>query len=360
VTFQPLIRVFLVDDSAVARTLLRQALDGFEGVHVVGSAKSGAEALELLPRAEVDVILMDLVMPGMDGFETTETLMATHARPILIVSELARRDAHLSFRALAAGALDVIPKPTADELRDDARRRALVRKLRLLAGVPVVTRHRRRVSDGAPRDPEPAAPAPRVAPELVCIGASTGGPPALLRVLEEVRSPLRCPLLIVQHMAVGFIGEMARWLADATQLPVELARDGQPLERRVYLAPDDHHMTIRGGRLRLEGGAPIAGHCPSVDALFRSVAEQAHGPKVVAALLTGMGADGARGLLELRRAGAVTLAQDAATSAVFGMPKVALDLGAVDDVLPLDEIARRIAAYAEDRERPIRTQSGGG
>lgn len=337
------VRVFLVDDSLLARASLRLLLARVPGIQVVGEAASGDEALRRVPIANPDVVLMDMVMPGMDGLETTRRLMASHPRPILIVSDLVGRDANLNFDALAAGALDLVRKPSADERDHPEWMEAFARRIRLLASVPVVTRRSARSQVHEPSAPKQPArrPAPRSG-RLVVLGASTGGPIALHRLLELVGRPLGCPVLIVQHMTVGFTAGMARWLGEALRAPVELATHGTvPLAGTVYLAPDGAHLALRAGVLRLESPS-AGGHCPSVDVLFESVARSDLAEHTVAALLTGMGSDGARGLLALRHAGAWTIAQDATTSVVYGMPRAASELGAACEVLPLERIAHRI------------------
>ncbi|MBC7174566.1 MAG: chemotaxis-specific protein-glutamate methyltransferase CheB [Polyangiaceae bacterium] len=346
------LRIFVVDDSAVARVLLRHWLHGFDGVEIVGEARSGREALERVPSSAADLVIMDVVMPGMDGLAVTEELMATHAKPIVVMSELALRDATLGFRALSAGALDMMPKLTAAELADEATRRAFVRKLRMLAGVPVVTRRRRPSDRGGLARYESGRPRFRRA-DLVCIGASTGGPPALLTVLRALARGPACPIVIVQHMSGGFIGGMARWLADEARVSIQMARDGEPLlAGRVYLAPDDCHTVIRGGRIALEPCLPRAGYCPSVDALFESAARTSYVASTLGVLLTGMGADGAQGLLRLREAGAWTITQDEGTSVVYGMPRAAAELSAACEVLPIDRIASRVAVACGILEEP--------
>jgi two-component system, chemotaxis family, protein-glutamate methylesterase/glutaminase len=337
------IRLFLVDDSTLARATLRQVLARDANVEVVGEARSGLEALRRIPLAAPDVVLMDMVMPGMDGLQTSRELMATFPRPILIVSDLVDRHAELNFEALQSGALDVVRKPTAVDLGSAEAVDAFVRRIRILAGVPVVTRHWQRFSQpqGAP------APAPTCQPsaqaQLVLLGASTGGPMALHQVLTALGGPPRVPILVVQHMTSGFTAGMVRWLANALDTPVELAVHGaEPRPGVVHVAPDGSQLTLRGGRLLLEDGAPSRRHCPSVDDLFASVARSNLAGATMAVLLTGMGTDGARGLLDLRRAGAWTIAQDEASCVVYGMPKAAVELGAACEVLPLASIAQRL------------------
>jgi len=344
------IRVFLVDDSAVARALLRETLTLTNEIEIVGEATNGRDALVAIPRIRPDVVLMDVMMPGLDGVETTAALMESSPTPILVISDRATKDAGLGFGILEAGALDMIPKPTIAEMRDERIRSGVIRKIRVLAGVPVVTRRRARspaaaaatrhdvravVPAAAPTEVDPAA--------LVCIGASTGGPPAILRILRAIPAPAPVAVLIVQHMAPGFIEGMREWLQASTGHRTVIATHGSRAHPgTVHLAPDGHHLTLRQGAITLVPGAPRAIHCPSVNSLFESIAESDLAQRTTAVLLTGMGDDGARGLLALRRAGSVTIAQDRASSAVFGMPKSAIELGAASEILALDDIGDRI------------------
>ena len=341
-------RVFIVDDSAVSRTALRRAVEGDGRARVVGEAVNGHQALERIHEAEPDIVLMDIMMAEMDGIETTRTLMRSFPRPVLIVSDLVGRDADLNFKALEAGALDLIRKPSALELADIGAVDRLRRKVRLLAGVPVVTRHQRRSS---PSRVNPAMAFGDAAPvgqvSVVCIGASTGGPAALLRVLAALDAGTPWPILLVQHMTAGFTAGMVKWLGQASGLEVVVAENrARPKPGVVYVAPDDHHLELRGKRLALTVGPFRGGHRPAVDALFDSVVDGGAAEEAVAVLMSGMGSDGARGLQRIHRAGGWTIAQDEASSVVYGMPKAAVELGAACEVLSVDQIADRLARYA--------------
>ncbi|MBI3929011.1 MAG: response regulator [Armatimonadetes bacterium] len=336
--------IFLVDDSPTSRLALRQALTSQAGVRILGEAVNGKEALEKIPGANPDVVLMDVAMPVMDGITATKMLTAQDGRRhIMLISDLAERDRHLGFRGLEAGALDVMQKPTGRELRDLEFCRRWVKKLRLLSKVPLVSRRSPRAG--------PAAPANRLAPPAVsrryrylCVGASTGGPQSLQRLLSSLGGKPPWPILIVQHISEGFVKGLSSWLTDTTGVIVRLAATGEAPEPGVaYLPPDGVHLTLRQHELTLVG--PAAGaradHVPSVDVLFDSVVDSGAGVATLAVLLTGMGADGARGLLRVREAGGWTIAQDEATSVVYGMPKAAHKLGAACEVLPLDAIGPR-------------------
>jgi len=337
------VRVFIVDDSAVSRTALQRAVESDGDGEVVGQAVNGLQALEEIPEVRPDVVLMDIVMGGMDGLETTQALMSRFPLPVLIVSDLVGRAADLNFKALQAGALDVLRKPTSDDLADRGFVRRLQRKVRMLAGVPVITRHSRRARRPA-RPEEPTAPDRAARPTLVCIGASTGGPPAILRILKDIGPSLPWPVVVVQHMSRGFTAGMVKWLADTTALDVVFPGDRTvPEPGVVYVAGEDRHLVLRDSRLWLDDAPPLAGHRPSVDELFFSVAASEVARTTIAVLLSGMGSDGARGLRQIHRAGGWTVAQDEASSVVFGMPKAAIDLGGVSEIVPASAIGPRLA-----------------
>jgi two-component system chemotaxis response regulator CheB len=292
---------------------------------------------------------MDVIMPKMDGLQATEWIMRHSPRPVLIVSNLVGKDADLNFKALQSGALDLVTKPTAREFAVTRARQQFVRKVRLLSEIPVVTRrHSQNLAVSVKQ--EAVSPVPDREPgetSLLAIGASTGGPPALLTLLSAFGGYVPFPVVIVQHMSEGFIGGMAEWLSESTRLKVKLARHSERLEPNVvYLAPDRNHLRIVRDSFALSEVQSPVGHVPSVDVLFDSIAECPLAPSTVAVLLTGMGMDGAHGLGSVRRAGGRTIAQDEATSVVFGMPKAAIDLGAAQEVLPIDRIGVRLRAIA--------------
>jgi two-component system chemotaxis response regulator CheB len=340
------VRTFLVDDSAVSRLALRRVLSFDPGIRVVGEASDGDEALERIPAAAPDIVLMDIVMPGMNGLETTRELMRSFPRPVLIISDQVDGNADLSFEALRAGALEVVGKPSATQLADSDFIATLCRKVRLLAGIPVITRYRTGSAPVAKRRRRSNRPQPEHV-GLVCVGASTGGPPALRQIIGGLPSSVRWPMLVVQHMTPGFTQGMVAWLRNATGRDVRLAEDRVHREPGVvYVAPDGGHLELRGRRLRVTTSRSVGGHRPSVDALLASVAATGPAQETVAAILTGMGRDGAHGLKLLREAGGWTIAQDEPTSVVFGMPKAAAEAKAAREILPLDEIALYLASLA--------------
>lgn len=382
-------RVLVVEDSPVAQELIRHIIDSDPELEVVSIARSGAEALDAVSRASFDVITMDIQMPGMDGYEATRAIMESHPTPIVIVSStLLEDELERSFRALEAGALAALRRPVGPGHPDhDAAARELVQTLKLMSEVKVVRRwpRYRQRSPLITAPPAPALPpaisadintdlsadinaginsvnaaisAPVSAPvgatvnahvsgeygareiRIIAIGASTGGPPALQKILSELPRDFPAPVVIVQHMAAGFIRGLAEWLGQSCRLPVRVAESqemAQPGE--VYLAPDGSQMRLGAGlRLLLEKGRGEHPYCPSVSYLFSSVAEIC-GAKAAGVLLTGMGTDGATGLQLMRQKGAVTIAQDEESSVIFGMPREAIRIGAASYVLGAGQIA---------------------
>jgi two-component system chemotaxis response regulator CheB len=335
------LRVLVVDDSSVQRGMLVALLDADPDLEVVGQASSGEDGVRAAARLRPDVITMDLRMPGMDGLAATRRIMQESPTPIVMVtSSVSREDREVAFEAFQAGILAIAEKPMALSPRSPAAAE-LLRTVKSMAQLKVV----RRWAPGrfqAPSTPAPAAPPIRPAtwrPEVVAIGASTGGPQALRQILTGLPATFPAPIVIVQHIADGFVSGMVDWLRPQCSLPIALATSGQPLVGPgVYVAPTGRHLVVRKHSLALTDDPPIAGHRPSATTLLHSVA-RAYGPKALGILLTGMGDDGALGLREMKQAGAVTVAQDEASSVVFGMPAVAIELGAADHVLPPSKIA---------------------
>lgn len=336
------IRVLVVDDSLVAREMLKHILGSDAGIEVVGTATDGAEAVEMTAALRPDLVTMDIHMPRMGGIEATERIMAYTPTPVLVVSSSVYGEGvGRAFDALACGALDVVLKPAPRDwagLDDIAR--DLVRRVQMLSQVRVITHVRgRRAGRHAV-----AARTEHRSGSVVAIGASTGGPSALREVLGGLPAGLPAPVLVTQHIADGFIPGLVEWLDTACAIRVREAADGCALEPgTAYLAPTGRDLKLEGAAARLADPAAGQVHAPSADMLFESVA-RSRGHDAVGVLLTGMGADGARGLRALHDAGAATIAQDEATSVVFGMPRAAIELGAAGRVLPLGEIAGAIAA----------------
>jgi two-component system chemotaxis response regulator CheB len=332
------IRVLIAEDSAVTREYLVYLLEEDPLISIVGTARNGKEAVELAERLRPDVILMDVHMPLVNGYEATRRIMERWPAPIVMATASSSElETHGGFRALEAGALVLVDKPPGpdDPGRDDAARE-LLRTLKLMAEVKVVRRWAAR--------PQPApvpVPPPRGVPaRVVAIGASTGGPPVLAQILRTLPATLGCPVLVVQHIAAGFTAGFVDWLASVIPVPVRLARAGERAEpATVYVAAGGGHLRLgRDGRIAIDDGPARHGFRPSISHLFESVADVC-GSAAVGILLTGMGRDGADGLRRLRDTGALTVAQDEASSVVFGMPAEAVRLGAAASVLPPEGIA---------------------
>ena len=351
------IRVVVAEDSLTVRKRLVDVLSEDPGIEVIGEAADGKRAIELCTTLRPDVMTVDMNMPGMSGLAVTEYVMAYCPTPILIVSASTNRgEMYKTFEALAAGAVDVLDKPLGNE-EANAWERKLLSTIKLVARIRVITHPKGRLSLWAARQESPlAAPALPIPAaggagryELVALGASTGGPSALVDILRGLPRDYPLPILLVLHIGAPFGVGFAEWLDGQSPIRVMEAKDGEPLPRsgeaRVVMAPPDQHLVVRQGRLRLTTDPERHSCRPSVDVLFESLAVEL-GRRVAACLLTGMGRDGASGLLAIRQAGGRTIAQDEATSVVFGMPREAIVLGAADNILPLDAIAPALVAAA--------------
>jgi two-component system chemotaxis response regulator CheB len=377
---KPPIEVLVVDDSAVVRQLMSNLLGPHVGIRVT-SASDPLVAMTKMARHRPHVILLDLEMPRMDGITFLKRIMATDPIPVVVCSGFAEPGTHLAMRALAAGAVDVLPKPRlyASGTVDDNGLLDVVRAAAQARVAPRITRSTTLHGWTPPLPPKHAADPPRPAPEppkpragvtgihrvsndpIVAIGASTGGTEALKEILRGM--PHDGPgIVIVQHMPVGFTAAFAEHLADVCRMEVKEAAHGDRVMRgRALLARGDRHLKVvrRGFELiaELEDSPPVHRHRPSVDVLFRSVAEAVN-ERAVGVILTGMGSDGAEGLLTMKKAGASTIAQDESTCVVFGMPKEAIDRGAVDVVLPLSRIAAGILQRAPEIARAAAAKAG--
>ena len=344
-----MIRVLVADDSATARALIVALLSAEPDLCVVGEARNGREAVDMAQRLAPDIVTMDIQLPVLDGLLATQDMMTRTPTPIIIVSSSSRvGDVELSLEATRAGALLVLPKPEGPSISAAAAdQRHLVNMVRALAGVKVVRRHTAS-SLGAPgRQVRPSSPPSRrgtVAPRLVAIGASTGGPAALQTILAELPRSFPVPILVVQHIAHGFTSGLVHWLGGATRMHVRVATFGElALPGTVYVAPDDRHLGIRLGedralRLLLDVTPPIGSFRPSASYLFRSISD-ALGAAAVSVILTGMGDDGVAGLHVAHAAGGHVIAQDETSSVIYGMPREAVRAGVVNEVLSVSEIA---------------------
>ena len=350
------IRVLVVEDSRAQRELLLALLRGSGDFEVVGTASNGKEAIAEAQRLRPNVIAMDIHLPILDGYEATRQIMRQCPTPIVLISsqgDTARR----SIEALAAGALAVVSKPGGRAEGADERATFLT-TLRLMADVRVVTRYSSRLLTTDHRPPAsgqvggpvdgsfiPARGRRRspVAPKILAIAASTGGPAAVQTVLRGLGTGFPLPILVVQHIARGFVPALVEWLNNTVALPVRVAQQGERLiPGQVYLAPEDHHIVAHDpGAAALRPVVAGDRFCPSADLLFDSVAK-VYSAAAIGLVLTGMGDDGTRGLLALRAAGAPTLAQDAASCVVYGMPRAAVEAGAITRSEPLAMIGEVI------------------
>jgi two-component system, chemotaxis family, protein-glutamate methylesterase/glutaminase len=335
------ISVLLVDDSLIALTILSRMLSAAPDIQVVGKARSGREALELIPRLQPAVICTDLHMPDMDGLELTKAIMERFPRPILVVSAAVHpEDAQNVFSLLEAGAIDVLPKPRGGLAADEQHvAQELIGKIKILAGVVALTRRQKILPGPGQPHPSPASSPTPPQPRIVTIGASTGGPQALRTILAQLPADFPVPVLCVQHISDGFLGGVVDWLATQCMMPVKIAQSGElPRAGTIYFPPEGAHLEIdKGGRLVSSQKAPVDGHRPSVTVTFQSVADYC-GEGAIGVLLTGMGSDGAKGMQRIFAAGGLTIAQNEESSAVFGMPRQAIALGAVKYVLPVNKI----------------------
>jgi len=340
-------RVLVAEDSPTARALLVAILEADQNVQVVGVAHTGEEAVAMTARLRPHVVTMDIRLPGIDGFEATRRIMAGTPTPIVIISGYYdRRDVAASMNALRSGAVTILPKPPGPDSHDFGDQCAwLVRTVKAMAEVKVVRHHEQAIEAAAL--PVALSIRSNERPRIVTIAASTGGPAALARILEELSNGFPLPLLVVQHIASGFAAGLAQWLNSVSNIPVRIAAEREPMRpSTVYLAPDDRHLSVLDpATLTVLPSPPLDGFRPSGSLLFES-AVQVFGGAVVAVILTGMGDDGLAGLRRVRAAGGSIIAQDDATSVVFGMPGVAVEAGLPDFVLPLGAIASRLEALA--------------
>jgi two-component system, chemotaxis family, protein-glutamate methylesterase/glutaminase len=336
------IRVLIVEDSPVVGEQLRRIISADPRFLVAGIAISGEEALELVHRLAPDVISMDIRLPGIQGFEATQRIMSERPTPIVVVSGIDMEAMTLTMRALRAGALSVVEKPPATTDDDYAALAGkLCTQLAIMSEVHVV--RQRPVVTRIPRAIKPFQAAERTAFRLLAIAASTGGPGALMQLLTGLGADFPMPIAVVQHMTPAFLPGFAQWLGKVIPFPVSIVTEPTPLESaHVYLAPPkDHHLAINGLAAYCEPAPPIGGHRPSANFMFSSMARSV-GAAGVGVVLTGMGDDGATGLLELKRTGAYTIAEDQSTAVVYGMPGAAVRMGAVEERLPLSDIASRV------------------
>ncbi|MEW8977311.1 MAG: chemotaxis response regulator protein-glutamate methylesterase [Symbiobacterium sp.] len=344
------IRVLVVDDSAFMRKVLTDLLQSDPQITVVGTARDGKEGVEKTFQLQPDVVTLDIEMPVLDGYGTLRQIMARRPTPVVMVSSQTMEGAEATIRALALGAVDFVAKPSGSiSLNMHVARDELVAKVKAAAGA---TPRLRPVAAAAPvRTQEQqwavlrrqAAEAGRPPRRLVVIGCSTGGPGALHQIIPRLPADLPAGVLVVQHMPPGFTRSLAERLDQLSPIAVKEAQAGDRVRpAQVLVAPGGYHMTVDAeGRIQLDQRPPMHGVRPAVDVTFESVIPL-WGSRLVGVILTGMGFDGAKGMLSLKRAGGWTIAEDASTCVVYGMPKVVVEMGAANEVLPVHAIAEAI------------------
>lgn len=333
-----MIRILIADDSELTRVVLRDLLSQDREIVVVCEVSDGRSAVAKTAELKPDLVIMDVVMPVMDGLDAVAEIMAATPTPILMLSANADpQDSRSAFAAIRLGALDVMEKPSGvvtEAFSQIANK--LIARVKSLSRIKVIHHYRA-------QRPKPAEPKVSVSAgqrRLLAVGASTGGPKAVLQLLQGLPKGFPGTVLVVQHIADGFAAGFAAWLDRETPLPVRLAQAGQPLQGgEVLIAPNNLHLVVRNHRIALDDSAPLNNCRPAVDALFQSLAQQGLAAETLAVLLTGMGSDGAAGMAALHQQGAYTIAQDEGSCVVFGMPKAAIDRGAATQILPLEQIA---------------------
>jgi two-component system chemotaxis response regulator CheB len=342
-----MIKILIAEDSLTITSILQKIFTTDKELFVIGTAKNGKEAVEKTKTLKPDVVTMDIRMPLMDGFEATKEIMTSCPTPILVISASAVSDATVAFNAIKAGALDVVEKPKGNLTTDyEGMGSELIRKVKLISGIKVF----HHVSSARLQTQTTTAKKEVIIPqeekaksnkvEIVAIASSTGGPSALLKVFKDLPKDFPVPILVVQHISHGFGQGFVDWLNKECKINIKTAERSEKVEAgTIYVAPDDFHMLIsEGGIIRLNKSLPIYGLRPAADITIESVAE-IYGKNAMGVILTGMGRDGATGLKKIKDKGGVTVAQDESTCVVFGMPKEAIMMGAIDHVLPIDNIA---------------------
>lgn len=339
------IKVLVVDDSSLVRKIVTDIIGQDPDIRVVGTANNGKNAIQMNQELDPDVITMDIEMPVLDGLAALGHIMATKPKPVVMLSVLTQHGAEATFRALELGAVDFIPKPSSllsasvDEIGDQ-----LIKKIKAAAAIRII---KKTADEPAPRMQKIESRA--VSSKIVAIGTSTGGPSALINIFKSIPENFPSPVLVVQHMPEGFTTAFSKRLDESSTLKVKEAEDGDDvLPGHGYIAPGHSHMEIvkkgAGYRIRIFQADKVSGHMPSIDVLFKSMAENV-GSNSVGVIMTGMGRDGAEGLKKIRQTGGYTMAQDEDTSVVFGMNRVAVELGAVNEIVPLGDIMPRIVRH---------------
>ncbi|MBI1921439.1 MAG: chemotaxis-specific protein-glutamate methyltransferase CheB [Geobacter sp.] len=330
-----MIKILLADDSLLVRSILKDLFSSANDIEVIGEARNGREAVDMTGSLRPDLVIMDIMMPVLDGLAAIEEIMASCPTPILVLSgALDNREVNQAFEAIKKGALDVMEKPV-DMFGLDLPevRERILNKVRMLSRIRVIGhRHRRAM------EPKTELASQGTERTMLVIGASTGGPKAVLSILKTLPPDFKGSVFVVQHISNGFAAGFAGWLNRESRIKVRLAEEGDvPRPGEVLVAPNHRHIVLQDGKIALLDGEPVNSCRPSIDVFFKSFSLESC-RHVVAVLLTGMGRDGAEGLNEIHRMGGLSIAQNEQSSVVFGMPRAAIALGGVDHVLSLDEI----------------------
>ena len=348
-----MIKVMIVDDSALIRRLLTDVLKSDKDINVVGTARNGKEALEKIETLKPDIITLDVEMPIMDGLTTLKHIVSKYKLPVIMISTLTQRGADLTLKALDDGAVDFLPKPTnIFSLSRDDIKRDIIEKVKIASRTKVnFTIPQRHIRKPIIPSREISKTTKETFRNIVAIGTSTGGPRALQALLPELPSSIDAAFVIVQHMPPKFTKSLADRLNSTSKIQVKEAEDGDILTRGwAYIAPGDYHMTIVKEKndlvVRLNQNPQVMGLRPTVDILMESVANIT-GYSKMGIILTGMGSDGAKGIVQMKNSNSYTIAQDESTSVVYGMPKAAIATNTIDEVLPLDMIADKIISKLE-------------
>lgn len=337
-----MIKVLIVDDSRTIRELMTDILNSDDNIEVIGIANSGEEAIKFIERNKPDVITMDINMPGMDGFEATRRIMETNPVPIVVVTGLFNsKDISRTFQAIDAGAVSVIEKPIGIAGANfQQMSQNIIDMVKIMSEVKVIKRKagHKNVQTSILNDIRLKNDLPNI--RIAAIGVSTGGPPVLQTIFSKLPENIKIPILVVQHITPGFINGLVEWLSQTTKYPIHIAKQGEKtLPGHIYFAPDGFHMEVRSnGQIFLSNKEKENGLKPSVSCLFRSIAKY-YGQDSIAILLTGMGKDGAEELKMLKDKGAITVAQNRETSAIYGMPGEAVKIDAATYVLSPEKIA---------------------
>lgn len=336
-----MIKAVIVDDVATVREILKMALESDPEIKVVGMARGGKQAIDIIPGLKPDIVLMDLKMPDMDGFQTVRHIMGFYPVPIVIISSASAKKDDMMFQALECGALDFIPKPSLGDFDTNPNfAKDLVQKIKIYAAANVSRSIKIKFETAKILNVSGLG---RGKKKVVAIASSTGGPGALKEIIPLFPADLPVGIVIVQHIVEGFIAGLVDWLQKISKVKIRVANEGDVISPGVVLfSPDTSHIIINeNGKIKFEKSPPVGGVRPAADILFPSVAKY-YGSSAIGVIMTGMGDDGARGIERIKKEGGSTIAQNEETCAVFGMPKVAISRGVIDKIVPLHMIPETI------------------